>query len=383
MKSTFVSLPMALENLSDPLPGESPAGQDCESEIQSQNLGLMTEYLVARAVQKVRERAADASYSDQGEALNAAAQRDEGKTHIASLEGILKDVLKLSSINPEQVAKALRDKGSALLARRGKDLRVMPHLGASCTLIEGLDGYLAACRLAVALLKTYPESLFPLPDPDDAAAFWQRDNAISDLVSGEGICALLGQVIVLDARQSGRLALAELVGGLRGDLPVSEVSDADLSAALAEVGPDRVRQLSSDLRDIEASFAEMAKAFPAGALSVPRLAETFRRATSRIAAVSGAGAASETATATDSNASMPVEAQGAKGIGVLRSREDVRRTIQELILCIEKLEPGHPAPLLLRRAHRLLGMSFFDIIRDMAPAALSDIERIAGTESSR
>ena len=50
---------MNLETLSDPLPGESPAGKDCEPQIQSQNLALMSEYLVERSLQKGRERAAE------------------------------------------------------------------------------------------------------------------------------------------------------------------------------------------------------------------------------------------------------------------------------------------------------------------------------------
>ena len=373
---------MSLESLSAPLPGESPAGEDCESEIQSQNFALMSEYLVERAIQKARERSADIPDLDEGETRNAAALREDGRRRLISLEGILKDVLKLSSVNVEQVGKTLRDKTSALLAQRGKDLRLVPHLGTACAMIDGLDGYLAACRLAATLLTSYPDSLFPLPDHDDPADVWQRANAISDLVSGDGICALLGAVVVIDAKQSGRLTLAELVGGVRGDMPVSEVSDAHLNVALTELGPDHVGQLLKVLRDIGASVADLVLAFDSDALATPRVAETFRRAASRIAAFSDDGTAAGDTPALSSGDSAPAGRGATRAEAGLRTREDARRTIQDVILLIEKLEPGHPAPLLLKRAYRLLGMSFFDIIKDMAPKAISDIELIAGTESS-
>ena len=374
---------MSIERLSDPLPGESPAGEDCESDIQSQNFALMTEYLVERAIQKGRERAADIPGLDEGEARNAAALREDGRRRLTSLEGILKDVLRLSNVNVEQVGKALRDKSSILLAQHGKDLRLVPHLGVACTLIDGLDGYGAALKLAVALLKDYPDSLFPLPDEDDPADVWQRANAVSDLLSGDGIRALLGLVVVVDAKQSGRLTLADLVGGLRDDMPVPEVSESDLHMALNEIGPERVQQRLTAFRDIEASIGDLVRAFDAGVLTAPLLADTFRRATSRFSAFADDGAAA--AGHPGAKATHEASASGSEGVkpeGGLRTREDARRAIQDVIRLIEKIEPGHPAPLLLKRAHRLLGMSFFDIIKDLAPNAMSDIERIAGTEPS-
>jgi type VI secretion system protein ImpA len=46
---------------------------------------------------------------------------------------------------------------------------------------------------------------------------------------------------------------------------------------------------------------------------------------------------------------------------------------------LEQTEPGHPAPLFLKRAERLLGLKdFFAIISDMAPDALSEMEKITG-----
>jgi len=65
--------------------------------------------------------------------------------------------------------------------------------------------------------------------------------------------------------------------------------------------------------------------------------------------------------------------------GRLATRDDARRLILEVADYLERSEPGHPAPLFLRRAERLLGAaSFFDIVKDMAPDSISEIERITG-----
>ena len=388
--------------LSEPLSGDLPAGHDCQFEIQSQNFALMGEYLVERAVQKGRDRAANAGDLGEGEARNAAAMREDGRRRLASLDGILRDVLRQSAVNTEQVAAVLRDQSSDLLALRGKDLRLVAHLGAACTVTDGLGGYTAALTLAAALLKAYPATLFPLPDADDPADVWQRANAVSDLLSSDGIRALLGPVIVVDARQAGRLTLAELVGGVRGDIPVAEVAQIDLDAALTEIGIERVQALLNTLRSIETSIAELVRAFDVGTLPTPRLADTFRRATARVAAFVATHAASaapapgangfgldnghdicaarDTSLANLGSDLTAAAASGGNGAGGLRSRDDACRAIQDVIHLLEQLVPGHPAPLLLKRAHRLLGMSFVDIIKDMAPGAMSDIERIVGAE---
>ena len=43
-------------------------------------------------------------------------------------------------------------------------------------------------------------------------------------------------------------------------------------------------------------------------------------------------------------------------------------------------EPSSPVPLLLKRARRLATGSFVDILRDLAPDALAQIEKICGLE---
>jgi type VI secretion system protein ImpA len=47
---------------------------------------------------------------------------------------------------------------------------------------------------------------------------------------------------------------------------------------------------------------------------------------------------------------------------------------------LERHEPASPAPLLIRRAQRLMTKSFLDIVKDLLPDSVSKVETLAGKE---
>jgi type VI secretion system protein ImpA len=64
--------------------------------------------------------------------------------------------------------------------------------------------------------------------------------------------------------------------------------------------------------------------------------------------------------------------------GAIRNRADVVATLDKVCEWIELNEPTNPAPLLIRRAQRLMNKNFMDIIRDLVPDGIDQVERIAG-----
>jgi type VI secretion system protein ImpA len=104
-----------------------------------------------------------------------------------------------------------------------------------------------------------------------------------------------------------------------------------------------------------------------------RLLTLLKRATAGAPAIDEAGAA-------EANGTAPAVATTA--VGSIRSRADAVRELERICEWIERNEPTNPAPLLIRRAQRLMDMSFLEIIRDLAPEGLGQVERIAGSESS-
>src|SRR6185436_7102658 len=83
------------------------------------------------------------------------------------------------------------------------------------------------------------------------------------------------------------------------------------------------------------------------------------------------GAAGE---ATDGSTS----ATGGATTGSINSREDVIRTLDKLCAYFTQHEPSSPVPLLLNRAKRLISKDFLEILRDMAPDGVAQVEVIRG-----
>ena len=69
---------------------------------------------------------------------------------------------------------------------------------------------------------------------------------------------------------------------------------------------------------------------------------------------------------------------GGSGSGEIRSREDVVRALERISGYYAKHEPSSPIPLLVDRCKRLVMMGFLDIIRELAPDGVGQIETLSG-----
>jgi type VI secretion system protein ImpA len=63
------------------------------------------------------------------------------------------------------------------------------------------------------------------------------------------------------------------------------------------------------------------------------------------------------------------------------SREEVARCFERICDYYQCHEPSSPMPLLLQRCKRLVSASFLDIVRDVAPDAVSQVEMLRGRDS--
>jgi type VI secretion system protein ImpA len=64
--------------------------------------------------------------------------------------------------------------------------------------------------------------------------------------------------------------------------------------------------------------------------------------------------------------------------GDIRSREDVLKAIDKICAYYSRSEPASPLPLLLERCRRLVTSSFLEIIQDLAPDSVAQVNSIAG-----
>jgi type VI secretion system protein ImpA len=68
--------------------------------------------------------------------------------------------------------------------------------------------------------------------------------------------------------------------------------------------------------------------------------------------------------------------------GEIRSPQEALLAIEKVCQYFDRHEPSSPVPLLLRRAQRLVSKNFMEVIADMCPDAMGQIEMLGGAGGS-
>lgn len=279
---------------------------------------------------------------------------------------------------------------SELLART-KDVRVAVHLLRASTRLQGLGAAADGLRLIHGLLTQYWDHVHPMLDADDNNDPTMRLNALAPLVDGAGFLA--------DVRKSGLgVGRSSLTGrdfelaagkaqpyegesvtplpGVIAALQDAEAQQAGLLAALAG--------MVDTVAAIDALVTEKATIsgpeFRPLRLLLQVIGDVARQA-------SGAAAGADTAVAAEAGGDPSQAASGfaqvAVAAGVLRTRDDAVQALEKVCEWIELNEPSNPAPLLIRRAQRLMSKNFMDIIRDLVPDGVDTISKLAGVPNDQ
>jgi len=265
----------------------------------------------------------------------------------------------------------------ALLART-KDLRVAVHLAAAALNRGGLEGMSEGLTLVGGLLETYWPSVHPQLDPEEGDDPTMRITALSALAA-PSLLATLRTTPVIRAQALGSVAMRDF-SSVPGEATLDNntvegvFQSVDLPVLEAAVG--WLSKCTEQLARIDKTFEEHtgARGPDLGALS-----RMFREATAfaapRLAARQPVAAAAEDAPTGGSAA--PV-ARAAAPLGEVNSREDVVRALDRICAYYARSEPSSPLPLLLQRCKKMVPMSFVDILKELAPSGLSQLETVVG-----
>jgi len=261
------------------------------------------------------------------------------------------------------------------LARRTRDLRLAVLLTRAGARTQGLVGYATGLTLIARLLERYWESIYPPLEDGDAE---RRMNVLAELCGRTTGLQDLRTSYLVAPRHPLTARLIELAFTPAEPLPgevrptpagiVKGVQDAAAAdAALSEC----LKSIHAAASDIERIVSERV------GIAAPNLGPLLNitRALDLAAAAAQGGTVAVFAAGV---AGSPVVEQVASTPNVIRTREDVVRTLGGVCDWIERHEPSNPAPLLIRRAQRLMSKSFLDLVRDLAPDGLTQLEHIAG-----
>jgi type VI secretion system protein ImpA len=335
-----------LEPLLAPVSDESPAGPDLEYD---------PEFLaLERAAAPKAERAV-------GDAVKAAEEPDWEK------------VVELSEA----------------ILQRSKDLRPAVHLTTAWMRSSGMPGWSAGLGLIRGLLEQFWDTVHPQLDAEDDNDPTMRVNAVVPLNDLQGVLGYFRTTPFVQSPRMGRFSLRDLRianGTLKvttpGDGPEPSITEMEAccmdcaeeelvqtTAAISEslehakaidaLFNDHVGTMGPDFKNLLSDIYELKKFLD------PQLARRLP------AEVQGEGVGEGGAEGGAPNA--------ARASGPIAGPQDVMRRLDEICDYYTRCEPSSPVPLLLRRAQRLVGMDFMDLLRDLAPGGISELRVVSGT----
>lgn len=281
------------------------------------------------------------------------------------------------------------------LLARSIDLRIIALLALAWTEMDGLAGYAKGLTLAADVLDQHWEHAHPQLEVGGEFDPLPRLNAIAALTDRQALGRSARSAALLHWRL-GPLSLRDAAAILEGSLPAvaSDVPatgaslQAELRAALSAAREDAmvVHQLLVAIERIDQQISvHLDASWVPDPSAVKSPLSVVYQAISEpaLARVASAARGPESSSPQMMEPSASVK-RGADRHEVsatslsIRSREDVVLALEKACAYLERAEPGHPAPLLLRRVQRLMHMNFYEIVRDMAPTALPQIDVLAG-----
>jgi len=392
---------MDIESFLAPVSDSAPGGSDCGYTLEYQQLTVLSDYVAARHELAELDRRTKVEFQGENaesDLKNAIANFDDGRRRSDRLMADVKELMGAQT-SPEGARKALVQRGEKLLTGVGKDIRVVQQLALAWMDEQGIAGLTAGFALIDGLLDRYGDAVYPQPDEDDPTDLSARAMVLSEMLSGPAFINSLRDCVILAAQGVGRFSGrdAEVMDAVLEDDHSDGARTPEHLRAIAQVvaqgdaaSAGDVNQLlhkcMADIDSCVSAIDAVARRFVVGTIHGDRVIKLLKRIKSQLEgamtiqsksgepvaqgeAVNGIGPAAHIATRTSE--------KGASTI--LETRYHAQQLILEICRFIEQTEPSHPAPLFLRRAERLLGAkNFFEIVRDMAPDALGELQRITG-----
>jgi len=267
------------------------------------------------------------------------------------------------------------------LFTRTRDLRVAIAWARAGLRLDGVVALPQGLRLIQGLLETFGDELHPKADPDDGS-FYARINALAELRETSSLLGDLRQAVLVSDRSVGKVRVRAVEIAL-GTITAREDEDAlsrEQVRQLLEVsseGASLPELLDSSQQGLKSLSAVLATQLDSQ--SVPDLAPLGAMLTAVQSLLPQDAAASDESDATTTDGG-PAASGGAGMSGNVRSRAEAIRAIDMVCDYLERTEPTNPAPLLLRRAKRLIDQNFLQLMKDLAPGSLADVARIMGVD---
>lgn len=264
------------------------------------------------------------------------------------------------------------------LALLTRDLRVAVLLARSGARLGGIAGYASGLALVSGLLDRFWDDVHPKLD-DALGGATMRLNSLTPLSDLETGLADVRAIAIGKPGAGLTVRLIELAWTKTEPWPSeTRPTQAGLLEALRQTVAKEpqivpaLKAVQQTLTSIEQTLAQRTKSTEPDFQPLRRIADALAQAAAQL---EGAAAPQQDIPDSAGHSAAPGAVVPPGGI---QSRNDVIRTLDQVCAWIEQHEPSNPAPLLIRRAQRLMSKSFLDLVNDLAPDGVKQLELIAG-----
>ncbi len=294
--------------------------------------------------------------------------------------------------------KDIRSRTLALLERT-RDIRLGVLLTLSSLETEGVAGFRDGLGYIRGLIERHWSSFWPQLDAEDNNDPTERVMALDPFAKTPGtfgdpwrVLDRLRNAPLTNSRQIGRFSLRDIMIA-RGELAPPAESEGgspepnQIGAAFADT-PDEdfrgvleaVDQSVEHFDAIDHQFTEMVGAGQATDLvAAKKVLRDLQKVVHEQRDLRDGTAPSDGGEAGAAEGASPSGGGGSTPLrGEIATRQDVLMAFDKILRYYEKAEPASPVPLLIQRARRMVSMSFIEIIRDMTPDSMPEVEKITG-----
>lgn len=278
---------------------------------------------------------------------------------------------------------------SEAILLRSKDLRPAVHLTTAWMRTSGMPGWCAGLALIRGLLEQFWDTVHPQLDAEDDNDPTMRVNAVVPLSNLQSVLGYFRTAAFVQSPRMGRFTLRDLRianGTLKLTTPADgpEPSLTEMEACCMDCAEEELVQTTAAVSEslehakaIDALFTDHVGTMgPDFKNLLSDIYELKKFLDPQLARRLPAEVSGDEAGEGGAEGGAPGAARAA---GPIAGPQDVMRRLDEICDYYTRCEPSSPVPLLLRRAQRLVGMDFMDLLRDLAPGGISELRVVSGT----
>jgi len=284
------------------------------------------------------------------------------------------------------------------LLKRTKDLQVIMYLQRALLELEGVPGFRDGLTLLFQSVNEHWDAVYPLLDPDDGDAT-QRLNILEGLCSRELLLNPISLSILLETKTVGRFSLRDIhyateklatpAGVVKPDLSLIKAVFNEVEISRLQSNYQAILEVEDLLKRIEATVGEKVSGLGNG-VNLEGIKSLFKELRFNFEHYAG-----DRLLANDVGVESPVDdnngdegdaspqisgKSAARGVGEIASRKDVLKALELICKYYADYEPTSPVPILVQRARTLVEADFMEVVRNLLPDAVAQIEFLKGPE---